>query len=656
MKKLLCIAALAVISLTSVKASESEADTIKTFRLGKITVTDTKLKTKNIRESKFSEVKYYELQRADAPSLSDIKAFIPTANTRTTSMGETQLYVRGAGDRQLGLYLDGALLNVPWDNRFDLNFLPGDIIGELSVNKNASSSLYGINVLGGAIDITTAERKENGFGGSLKLVGGEAGAFSVSAMQDGKIGNLNYIVNFSRTGQDGFMMADNDEDLLNQNPNDDLRTNSYMFRNNFFARAEYTISDMTNLGLTFINTSAEFGNTPATNEEVKQRFWKYPERKRSMIILNGEQFFDKSKDWSLKLTAWGDFFKQKLDEYEDATYSALDQSVKDEDATFGSRITLNYNVTDNSSISYVFNSINSDHDKTTNQEDALKFTQNSISTGLQFASKIGSLEYAVGGTYDYFKTPKTGEYTEAEGKTFDDFGVFVTLDYSINENLTAFANSGRKSRFPTMRESYDEALNKFIYNPDLQPETGILSEVGLAYISGKFSAQASFFANLYDDMIEKVKVAGDEQQRKMRANLSEATITGVDLSVAANVSKFRLGGYITYMSGEGKLEGEDVKLNNKPEILSGMHLSYNTSFGLLPQIELDYRGKQYEDNIEIDGAAYINFRLGYTFTQSSVLLPEVFIRVNNVFDTFRYSQLGMPEAGRSISGGVSLRM
>ncbi len=656
MKKLLCIAALALSAFANVQASESDADTIKTYRLGKITVTDDRLENKNIREAKFSEVKYYELQRSDAFSLADIKSFIPTANTRTTSMGETQIYVRGAGDRQLGLYLDGALLNVPWDNRFDLNFLPGDIIGELKVNKNASSALYGINVLGGAIDITTAERKENGFGGALKLTGGDGGAFSVSAMHDGRIGDLNYIVNFSRSGQDGFLMADNDEDLLNQNPEDDLRTNSFNFRNNIFARAEYKFSEMTNVGLTFINTSSVFGNTPATNPDVNQRFWKYPERKRSMVIFNGEQFFDKAKDFSMKLTAWGDFFKQTIDAYEDITYSAIDESVKEEDASFGSRLTLNYNVSDQSTISYVFNSINSDHDKTTNDDEPLNFTQNSISTGMQFSSKFGKLEYAVGATYDYFKTPKTGEYIEAEGKTYDDYGLFVTMDYSIDDNFSAFANASRKSRFPTMRESYDEALKKYKYNPDLKPETGVLSEVGIAYISSDFSAQASFFANMYDDMIEKVKVAGDPDKRKMRDNLSEATMLGVDLSVAANISKFKLGGYITYMSGDGKLDGEDVELNNKPEILSGIHLSYITSFGLLPQIELDYRGKQYEDGIEIDGAAYLNFRLSYTFTQSSVLLPEIFIRVNNIFDTFRYSQLGMPEAGRSISGGVSLRI
>ncbi len=656
MKKLLCIAALAVMSFTSAKASENETDTIRTYRLGKVTVTDDRLETKNIREAKFSEVKYYELQRSDAASLNEIKSFIPTANTRTTSMGETQIYVRGAGDRQLGLYLDGALLNVPWDNRFDLNFLPGDIIGELRVNKNASSALYGINVLGGAIDITTAERNENGFGGALKLTGGDGGAFSVSAMHNGKIGNLNYIVNFSRTGRDGFLMADYDEELLNQNPDEDLRTNSYNFRNNFFARAEYTLSDMTNFGLTFINTSAEFGNTPATNEEVKQRFWKYPERKRSMIIFNGEQFFDKGKDWSLKVTAWGDFFNQTVEEYEDVTYATVDAKVKDEDATFGNRITLNYNVTDNSTISYVYNSINSDHDKTEDKDEALNFQQNSISTGMQFASKLGSFEYAVGGTYDYFKTPKAGEYTAFEGNSWDDYGLFVTLDYSIDDNFSAFANASRKSRFPTMRESFDEALNKFIFNPDLKPETGILSEVGVAYISHKFSAQASFFANMYDDMIEKVKVKNDPEKRKMRDNLSEATIIGLDLSVSANIDKFRLGGYVTFMSNDGKLDGEDVELNNKPEVLSGMHLSYNSSFGLIPQIELDYRGKQYEDDIEIDGAAYINFRLGYTIMQMPKVLPEVFIRVNNIFDTFRYSQLGMPEAGRSISGGITLRI
>jgi hypothetical protein len=50
------------------------------------------------------------------------------------------------------------------------------------------------------------------------------------------------------------------------------------------------------------------------------------------------------------------------------------------------------------------------------------------------------------------------------------------------------AGVGQKTRFPTMRELFDEALDRFMVNPELEPESALMVEVGLGL--GIFVADA----------------------------------------------------------------------------------------------------------------------------------------------------------------------
>jgi len=73
---------------------------------------------------------------------------LPSAHVPTNSRGEALIYLRSAGERQVAAFFDGALLNVPWDNRYDLSLVPASVINTVTSASGTLSPQYGVNALG----------------------------------------------------------------------------------------------------------------------------------------------------------------------------------------------------------------------------------------------------------------------------------------------------------------------------------------------------------------------------------------------------------------------------------------------------------------------------------------------------------------------------
>jgi outer membrane receptor protein involved in Fe transport len=75
----------------------------------------------------------------------------------------------------------------------------------------------------------------------------------------------------------------------------------------------------------------------------------------------------------------------------------------------------------------------------------------------------------------------------------------------------------------------------------------------------------------------------------------------------------------------------------------------------------NYLGKSYQVDSDgyyqtIKGNALVNLRLNYNFQIGDSQLFDVFLRVNNILDTFRESQLGIIDAGRNINLGLTYKI
>ena len=120
-------------------------DTIKTYDLTEITVqAGITIEPKPI--TKFDQ-KF--LASFDGRSVFEAGYFMPSIKPQTNSRGESLFYIRGSNERQLGLFFDGALINIPWDNRIDLSLLPTTSLSELQIIKGIPSVTYGANQIAG---------------------------------------------------------------------------------------------------------------------------------------------------------------------------------------------------------------------------------------------------------------------------------------------------------------------------------------------------------------------------------------------------------------------------------------------------------------------------------------------------------------------------
>ncbi len=655
---------LLLIAIFTITVSMQAKDSLKVYELGGVEVED-KIGRSQIDNVDKIEVPYYVIQNSDVTSASDLGIYLPAGYVRTNSRGESMLFLRGAGERQLGLFFDGAAVNVPWDNRLDLTSVPADIIGEIRVNNSANSMFYGPNVLGGAVSVSTIERASEGYGFAGKIQAGDGGNLNYSILGDGRLGNLNFVSNLSQTLSDGSILSGNaPDDLGNQNPESALRTNTDSRRTNAYLRGEY-LFDGTTLGLSFSYMNQEKGVAPETFAGENARFWRYPERNRFITTLNARRKF--SEKLSLKGTFWYDKFDQQINDYSSLAYDEINEIQNDWDDTFGSRISLGWKPNDNRSFSIVFNGFATKHDRTIDDGEKLRFLQNTASLGAEYAEMLGDLKIDAGAGLDYNATPKTGVFTEAEGESQSDFAGFLSAKYYLSDNIAGYASLARRTRFPTMREMYDGALGKFKVNPDLKPETGFLGEVGAILAFDDLELQAAFFRNSYEDLIERIRLGEDvdPQQRRMRVNYASATISGLDANFAYYpIRGLNFSGYATYMFIDAEQNGEEIeRLVQKPEALAGIVASYRSRFGFKPQIEFEYVGTQYDSDpendgefVEIDPAKVINIRLAYERSIGDEVLAEVFVRLNNVTDEYRLSQWGLPEPGRTVYGGISVRL
>lgn len=667
MKHILLIFIL-VLLINNILYSNVKEDSIRVYSLGDISVTDVLSKSK-ISKSNINTINYHILQKTDVRSASELQLYIPSGRIRTNSRGESMLFLRGAGERQLGLFFDGVPLNVAWDNRFDLSMLPVDIIGRIDVNKNANSVMFGPNVLGGAVNISTIERSNQGIGGNARFQAGEAGIIQMSATNDGRIGDFNYIASFSRIKQDGITLSRNRPDgLLNQDPESYLRNNTDKEFSSLYARGEYDYEKRYKFGLSVLHINGEKGVGAETHiEETAARLWRFPDWDRTIITANGQFNLDESKNFVLRSTFWYDMFDQKTSTFSDITYKEILSSQTDKDKTAGMRLALIWNLANNQNITYVLNAFNTQHSEQIDKLEESLFSQNVVSSGLSY-NWVGDLfSFRSGFVYDYIKTGDAGAFTDAKGSIFDDYGIFADFKYLFTDNIAIFANASRRTRFPTMREAYSGALDRFIVNPDLKPETGILTELGLSHTFEYFNFELAVFANFYDNLIEQVRLTAEQDplRRRIRVNYANASIIGADFNFRITpINRMNIELNLTYMKAEGEQNGEKIDyIDNRPEFLLGLILHYKFNFGLNIQAEAEGVGKQFERNpddqsqfVQIGGTTIYNLRIGYQLPLIQSILSEVFVRANNIFDTYRLSQLGLPESGRLITAGINFNL
>ena len=125
----------------------------------------------------------------------------------------------------------------------------------------------------------------------------------------------------------------------------------------------------------------------------------------------------------------------------------------------------------------------------------------------------------IGASMDVLVTPKTGDKPSRDPQT--GLGATMGLSHELYPGVTIRGVVGRKTRFPTMRELFGEALGRFLVNPDLEPESSLLTEAAIEFERGETTAEAiAFFNRTYNTIgQEMVLLEGETSARRQRVNL-----------------------------------------------------------------------------------------------------------------------------------------
>lgn len=646
--------------------AQAPADSLREYDLGEVVVGTAS--GERVAPSTLQRIPLAAVDRLDAVDVAQAARLIPAAHVQTNSRGESLVYLRGAGERQVALFFDGALLNIPWDNRIDLGLVPSSVVGGVTVAKGVPSVLWGANVLGGAVNLTSRGLDGEGAFTEATAQGGSQMFGQGVVTHLGRRGAVAYVGSAGYARRDGVSVPGDfaEAGLSFNQPSERLRTNTDQRLLHGFGRVAVDFGERTRFGLSALHIDGEKGIAPEghldpTVESV--RFWRYPAWRLSMLTLSGEAGFGEAM--TLRGALWGSRFAQTIAEYDGVAYDRLEAEQNDDDRTFGGRAVVEQRLAP-VTLRLGLNALTSTHrqreasveDGQRSADPRLTYRQGLYSVGLEAeASPVAPLTLTFGISLDALTAPETGDKPPRD--PFVDYGVTAGGVYRFNGTWAFNATIGRKTRFPTLRELFGEALNRFLVNPDLKPESSLLAEIGLRRNGDRLSGEMTLFLSRTDDTIDQRRL---DDGRRQRVNLGGSRVYGVEAAGAVRpLRHVRLDGHLTLLHPRGlDAKGASVRLSEKPEVIGRLAATYNPGRGPNATAEVVYTGVAFSPDApdsfaRLDPALVLNLRAGYRFAVRSVS-AELFARVNNVADSVVLPQLGLPGPGRDAQVGLKLAL
>ncbi len=623
-------------------------DSTKTYELKEITVSGIEF----INPKPIVELKRELIKKADAKSVADLAKFFPALKLQVNSRGESQIFLRGYGVRQLALFFDGVPLPVAWDNRIDLSLVPTNALGSVVISNGTPSVLFGANTLGGVIAITsvtpdTADELRN-----FSYFYGTNNSHDIKFNYSGTAGKMSYLFSLGYEKSDEYSLPHSVKEYYN---NSSFRLNSDYKRFNGFGKVLFKFSGVSQTSMSISLIDADKG-VPPEIEVGKPRFWRYPLWRKLTFILNGKHdLFDSLQKLEYALSLTG--FRMNIEQYKDEFYSILEDKEDNKDFSVYGRTAYSNYLTNSSTLKIALSGLNAFHKESFLSDPVEKiYSQYVFSIGAEYEYHTSKYTFLTGVSMDNQFTPLTGDKPKRDGELKLNFETELTHFFS--DNFSAQLGIGKKSRFPTLRELYSGALGRFVPNPDLKSEDVYTIETNWKMGSDLYSINASVFYSLLTNGIQRISLP--EKQFK-RVNKSKIRTWGGEVSSRFHLkNNLDLKLNISYLNSFAENESGSFTdtLEYKPCFIAGMQMTYMPLADLNINFEANFVGEEFglkegsEYFQKLPSYAIVNFRISYYFELFERTGLEMFIRVNNFFDKLYYTQWGLPEKGREILFGL----
>lgn len=562
---------------------------------------------------------------------------------------EAGVSVRGFDLRQVPLFLDGIPVYVPYDGYVDLRrFATGDV-SEIHVNKGFSSSLFGANTMGGAINIVTRrpqEKLEGDFSTGWFEEDGFQSAFNLGTNQG------QWYAQFSGSflTQDSWPLSQDFVPGLRENGGS--RDNAYREDWRASAKFGWTPNETDEYVLGYASQHGEKGNPVYTGNDPLNtaRFWQWPYwDKQTVYVLTKTKIGDRTE---LRSRLFWDQFQNALFSYDNATYTTQNlprafQSYYD-DWTAGANVEISTKLSEANTLEAAVHSKLDHHWEQNKGAAAYEFEDITWSLGVEDTHRFNDrLSMVTGVSYDYRdirEAQDTNTGAPLDGDSFDSVNPQIGLFYDISEDHHVFTSIAKKSRFPTIKDRYSYRLGQAIPNPDLQPESAVHLEFGYRGDPFEhFTVHASIFAANVDDTIQRVDNAqpGRFQLQNTGESRNQGFETGVDWK--PNESVQISAGYTRLVR-----ENEShplIRLTDSPEhrLFAYAELRPVEWLSIIPSVE--YNSDRYSTTygVKAKSFAVTNLKLAFHLPHEITLNAGV----NNIFDRNYALTEGFPEPGRN---------
>jgi iron complex outermembrane receptor protein len=603
-----------------------------------------------------------------------------------SSRNQSGVMIRGFDTRQVGLYLDGIPILVPYDGYADLSrFLTSDI-AVLEVSKGYSSPLLGPNGLGGSVNIVTRQPEKKLEGDAV--IGTGSGEMLESGFHFGSRWQKFFLQGGMDWLQTDYFPLSGDFPLNSIQPTDH-RLNSDTRDVRYNGRVGWTPNDQDQYAFTYSRQKSDYGvptyagNDPENNNI---KYWEWPYWDRDSYYFNSSSGLGESN--SLKFRAFYDRYPNGLDMFNDITYSsqAGQSSAKIDDRSegFSSELTSRMFPRHVLGFSVFFKAdkhrernINFDKKGNRSIEQWRTDRDELVSLGLQDAIILSSRARAtIGFSADHLNATQAQDIgkdgttavpfpcgeTAAAGTCLLHTWVYnplASVSYSLTRSGTLFFTFAMKSHFPTLKDRYSYKFGKAIPNPTLQPEHARNYNLGYMHaFAFNTMAQIEFFrSDVYDAIENDMRPQEYPGQCtgkglcRMAVNVGKEVHEGVELTVRSNPMR-RLSMEANYSYLKRTITGPPTMLDVFPTG-TPKHKLVSTASLRLPHEVLLLAAARYEaGTITTNDSGLIVPASKFATADLGGMVPlyggaSLQVGVKNLFDRNYYYQEGFPEPGRN---------
>jgi iron complex outermembrane receptor protein len=659
-------------------AAAQQRDTLRTdtmvFRIGEIRVQARRPVT-TVGGASAIEVTVDSLSLPAAPTVEEVLRELPAVHVRTNSRGEAEISVRGSESRQVAVLVDGVPISLGWDARTDVSVLPAAAPQEINLVRGLSSILHGPNVLGGVVEMSVAR----GFGfpdhssGQVTAgydgVGGFGTTASVTRPWETTSGRWLVRAGVGFRDSPGSPLASGVSEPLRTE--DDLRLNTDTRSTDGFLAARY----VRDAGGWFTLSATTFKATRGIAAELDAeapRFWRYPRVDRSIAVASvgtGDRVTPLGRG-DLEASVGFDVGRTEITSYTSRSYQDVEGTEDGDARTTTVRLLGDHTLGSRGDLRGAFTWADIRQDLTTDGTLA-EYQQRLASFGAETVWRLHesldgplkALRVSFGGALDRGETPLTGGLPSLG--SLDDWGARIGMTALVGDGATLLhAGVSRRGRFPSLRETYAEALNRFEPNPDLRPERLVAVEGGVTTKLGSGELQLVGFSHRLSGAIRRVTLPN---RKRKRVNSDELNSRGVEVLFSQAIGSWQYGGDLTLQSVElsDPLNVTSVKPENLPEASGSAYLRVPLRSGVFATAGLGYTGSQFcqhpdtGDDVRLEGGTTLRADVARTWSVAPSRggpfgRMETRLSVDNITDKALYDQCGLPRPGRLLRLQVRL--